>query len=77
MKIQLLIGLTIILFSCTEKKADQTDQIDSLDEAENSAKTDFEDKQDDCYVWLADSDTTFSNGEFIKYLKRDGRVKIV
>jgi hypothetical protein len=72
----LLLALTIILFSCTEKKADQLDQTDSLNLADNSTKTDFEDKQDDCHVWLADADTTLSTGEYIKYLKEDGQVKI-
>jgi hypothetical protein len=76
MKILPLIGLTIILFSCTEKKAEQRDQTDSLSLADNSAKTDFNDKQEDCHVWLADSDTALSTGEYIKYLKEEDRVKI-
>jgi hypothetical protein len=74
MKIQLLIVLTIILVSCTEKKAD-TDQTDSLTISDSSTKKDFEDKQGDCHVWL-DSDTTLSTGDFVKYLKEDGKVKI-
>jgi hypothetical protein len=74
MNIQLLIGLTIIFFSCHEKKADQPDKTDSLNVGDNSAKTDFEYKQDDCHVWLAD--TTLTTGEFIKYIKEDGKVKI-
>jgi hypothetical protein len=82
MKIQLLIGLTILLISCTEKKADEADEADEADKTDtltvldNSTKADIEDGQDDCHVWLADSDTTLLNGEFIKYIKKDGKVKI-
>jgi hypothetical protein len=71
-----LIGLTIILFSCTEKKAEQRDQTDSLSLADNSREMGFDDKQDDCHVWLADSDTTLSTGEYIKYLNEEDKVKI-
>jgi hypothetical protein len=78
MKVQLLIWLTIILFSCTEKKADSTDQTDSSKVADNSTKADFEDNayegQDDCNTWLAD--TTLASGDFVKYIKQNGRVKI-
>lgn len=73
MKIQLLIGLAILLISCTEKKANNTD---TLTVSENSTKADIEGGQGDCHVWLADSDTTFLTGEFIKYLKKDGNIKI-
>jgi hypothetical protein len=66
MKILLLIGLTIALCSCTEKKADRPDQSDSLKLVDNSTKTNFEDKQDDCHVWLADSDTTLLTGDYIE-----------
>ena len=76
MKIQLLIGLTIILFSCTEKKADHTGQTDTLKVADNSTETDFNNNQDDCQTWLADYDTTLLTGEFLKYLKKDGKLKI-
>jgi hypothetical protein len=75
MKIQLLIGLTTILFSCTEKKTDRINKTNSLKVTDNSTKKDFEANQDDCHVWL-DSDTTLATGEFIKYLKEGSRVKI-
>jgi hypothetical protein len=76
MKKRLLIGLTIILFSCTEKKAEQRDQTDSLSLAANSAKTGSDNKQGDCDVWLGDSDTTLSTGDYIKYQKEEDKVKI-
>jgi hypothetical protein len=74
MKIQLLLALAIILFSCSEKKTGQREQPDSLNLADNSTKKDPEDKPGDCHGWLAD--TTLSSGDYIKYLKEDGRVKI-
>jgi hypothetical protein len=76
MKIRILIILTTILYSCTEKKTNITEKTDSLKIANNSINTDIKTKLVDCKAWL-DYDTVLSTGAFIRYIiKENGKVKI-
>jgi hypothetical protein len=77
MKIQLLIGLIMALFSCITR---QTGHTNALAPVEDSTHTNSEENesqgQEDCHLWLPDSDTTLATGYFIRYIKENDRVKI-
>lgn len=77
MKTLVLIGLTFLTFSCVEKQSRQTKQTDSIhvtsetvDQVENAVKS------DDCNAWLDEADSILSTGEYVKYDKENGRIKI-
>jgi len=76
MKNLLLIGLTLLVFSCTEKQRRLTEQTDSLTQADTnkSDKTDNTVRSEDCHSWLKDS--VLSTGDFVRYIKDNGKVKI-
>ena len=77
MKIRLLIGLTIALSSCVARQTDQTSPIGHVeDSTDTGLNADEFEGQEDCHLWLSDSDTTLSTGNFVKYIIEDNRVKI-
>jgi hypothetical protein len=76
MKTLLLVGLTLLTFSCGEQKRQLTKQTDSLTQAD-TIKFDRADtiiSNENCHTWLTDS--ILSTGDFVKYIKNNGKVKI-
>jgi|GEM_PF-2912975 hypothetical protein len=76
MKNLLLIGLTLLTFSCGEKQRQLTEQTDSLIHADTNKfdKADNTISNENCHTWLTDS--ILSTGEFVRYIKDNGKVKI-
>lgn len=52
--------------------------MDSLKRSETNTagKIDNATGKDDCHAWLSDADSTLSTGDFLKYVKENGRVRI-
>ncbi|WP_333820722.1 hypothetical protein [Ohtaekwangia sp.] len=77
MKTFILIGLTFLTFSCVEKQGQQTEPADSsraiseiVDQVDNKIE------KDNCNAWLDGADSTLSTGDYLKYIKENGRIKI-
>lgn len=77
MKTLLLIGLTFLAFSCVDKQGRLTGRTASLESKSQTAdKIDSIGKRDNCNTWLDEADSTLSTGDYLKYVKNNGRIKI-
>ncbi len=76
MKILKLLLLTLILFSCRENSKNKFNKMESSIKSNDSSKLDILSDNEDCQTWLSKSDTILPNGTFIKYIKKEGTVKI-
>lgn len=76
MKTLLLIGLTLLTFSCGERQRQLTEQTDPSAQADTIKfdKADNIASNENCHTWLTDS--ILSTGDFVKYIKDNGKVKI-
>jgi hypothetical protein len=78
MKIRLLtIGLVFFFLSCDIKRTVSTDKIklvERLDTRRESLPVDTV-RREDCH-WLASFDSTLSTGDYVKYIQKNGRIKI-
>jgi hypothetical protein len=76
MKTLILIGLTFITFSCVERQGRPGEQTDSLQTNSRTADKVDNVKRDYCNTWLDEADSTLANGNYVKYIKENGRIKI-
>jgi hypothetical protein len=79
MKIRLLtIGLLIVFLACESKRTALENKSESSERQDTTKKSVPVDtiRKGDCHDWLSDSDSTLSTGDYVKYIKKNGRIKI-
>ena len=77
MKTRILIVLTFLVLSCGRNQGQLTENSDSLQSKSVTVDTiDKESTRDNCNSWLDEADSTLSTGDYVKYVKENGRIKI-